>query len=300
MSMSQELSNFAAEKNIHINGIEGMPELGLTSVIYENPWDRQDDSLYIANGMKLTMSKMPDGSIHALNKVSKTYKLVQHDEALLGCLNAIYNGMPEFGNPQIDVSFRDNGGRMMAKIKSSKGIEIAEKDVVYPQLVLSNSADLSKRFTLAFGVFRFVCSNGLVIPDHRFPDHVKIKKLHKEGTLNLETILESMVQVGKGINSAVLTWNEYTKKAIAKDELIQIVEGVLSENQTKNILQLDIRGGSGNLEKAFTGGNTTTVWNAYNAVTQFLTDSNRNDDTTLERGRKISERFDELVGITVH
>jgi len=300
MSMSQELSNFVAEKNIHIAGLDAMPELGLTNVIFENPWDRQDESLYIAGGMKLTMSKMPDGSIHALNKVSKSYKLVQHDEALLGSLKAIYEGMPDFGNPSVNLNFRDNGGRMMARIKSNKGIEITEKDIVYPELVLSNSADLSKRFTLAFGVFRLVCSNGLVIPDHRFPDHVKIKKLHKEGTLNLETILDSMVQVGRGIGDAVLTWNEYTKRAIARDELIQITEGVLSENQVKNILTLDIRGGNGSLEKAFTGNNKTTVWNAYNAVTQFLTDNNRNDDTTLERGRRISERFDELVGVTVH
>jgi hypothetical protein len=299
MSMSQELSNFIAEKNILINGIESMPELGLTNVIYENPWDAEDDSLYVAGGMKLTMSKTSDGMVHALNKVSKTYKLVQHDEALLGSLKAIYDGMPDFGTPKIDVSFRDNGGRMMAKIKSEHGIEIAEKDVVYPQLVLSNSADLSKRFTLAFGVFRFVCSNGLVIPDHRFPDCVKIKKLHKEGTLNLESILASMVQVGQGINSAVLTWNEYTKKAIAKVEMENVVDGILSPTQFKNILELDIRGGEGNLETVFKNG-STSVWNAYNAVTQFLTDNNKNDDTTLERGRRISERFDELVGITVH
>ena len=298
--MNQDLSNFVAEKNIQISGFDSMPELGLTEVIFENPWDKEDQGLYIANGMKLTMSKMPDGSIHALNKVSKTYKLVQHDEALLGCLKSIYEGMPQFGNPVVNLNFRDNGGRMMARIKSSNGIEIAEKDVVYPELVLSNSADLSKRFTLAFGVFRLVCSNGLVIPDHRFPDHVKIKKLHKEGTLNLETILDSMVQIGKGLNTAIITWNEYTKKAIARSEMEQIVEGILSPNQFKNILELDIRGGHGSLESSFTGDKKTTVWNAYNAVTQFLTDNNKNDDTTLERGRKISERFDELVGITVH
>lgn len=295
--MNEKLNDFIQENGIKINGLEKMPELKLSNVMFENPWDLEDESLYVAPAMKLTMSKQPDGSIHPLNKVSMSYALVQHDEALLGALNAIYAGMPEFGTPNIELSFQQNGGRMLAKIKSDKGIEIAEKDIIFPQLMMSNSADLSKRFTLAFGALRMVCTNGMVIPDKRFSENdesLNIKKLHKEGTLNLDTILQSMVSVGQNLTQAISVWENYTKKAITRVEMENIVEGIMPPTHYKEMLEMEIRGGSGNLDQAFQTG-TTTAWNAYNAITQYLTDNGKNEDTAIDRSRQISERFDDLL-----
>ena len=174
-------SNFIENNKIKISGLEKMPEIGITRILYENPWNEDDECLNQASKMKLTVSLDKDGKIHSLNKVSDDYKLVQHEEAIWKSLDQIITRFPEFGTPDVDLNFRKHGGIMHAKYTFPKAVEIQEGDPIKPVVVLTNSVDLSKRFSLTFGAFRMICTNGMVIPDRRFPNATLINTTQSKG-----------------------------------------------------------------------------------------------------------------------
>ena len=43
-----ELNTYAEENGIKIVGLEDMPELALSDIYFDNPWDKADDNLYQA------------------------------------------------------------------------------------------------------------------------------------------------------------------------------------------------------------------------------------------------------------
>lgn len=53
----------------------------------------------------------------------------------------------------------------------------ADGDTVFPQIILSNSHDGSSSFTFHSGIFRLVCSNGLVVSTQDF-DKLKIRHMN--------------------------------------------------------------------------------------------------------------------------
>jgi len=297
MATMDAFNTLVKENNIKIKGIEGMPEIGITRVLFENPWEEEDDTLFSARGMRLTLAKSPEGKIFSLNKVSKDYKLVQHHEALHKALEAIINKAPEFGIPEIETTFTNNGGRMYAKMTFPEVIKIQEKDPIKPQVILTNSADLSKRFTLIFGAFRLICSNGMVIPDSRFKDNVLIRSLHKNGTLDLNDAIEKMMVGFESFSDTIGIWKKYTKKTITLEEFdVAMSKSLLSENQIKDVLAIPLRGFEGTLGGAFLSGKAN-AWQAYNAATQWITDNTKNEATALDRGLGVSEGFEKILAL---
>ena len=291
-------SNFIENNKIKISGLEKMPEIGITRILYENPWNEDDECLNQASKMKLTVSLDKDGKIHSLNKVSDDYKLVQHEEAIWKSLDQIITRFPEFGTPDVDLNFRKHGGIMHAKYTFPKAVEIQEGDPIKPVVVLTNSVDLSKRFSLTFGAFRMICTNGMVIPDRRFPNATLINKLHKVGTLDLDDAIHLMMEGFHTFSSTIELFQRYTTIQMGRSQFEEIMDASpLSVAQAKEILTIPLRGFNNvPLETDFLNG-TTSVWKAYNAATQFITDHNRNESTTLERGRAIAELFDNMTGI---
>ena len=187
---------------------------------------------------------------------------------------------------------------MHAKYTFPKAVEIQEGDPIKPVVVLTNSVDLSKRFSLTFGAFRMICTNGMVIPDRRFPNATLINKLHKVGTLDLDDAIHLMMEGFHTFSSTIELFQRYTTIQMGRSQFEEIMDASpLSVAQAKEILTLPLRGFNNvPLETDFLNG-TTSVWKAYNAATQFITDHNRNESTTLERGRAIAELFDNMTGI---
>ena len=290
----KNLKDYAKSNSISIEGLEKLPELGITPIQYMDPFDGE---YYESEDNFLTMAKHPSGKLDELNKVSKQYKLVQHYEALHQSLESIINGAPEFGKPDVNLSFDPTGGRMWAKMLFPEVINImGDKDPVKPQCIITNSADLSKRFTIIFGAFRLICSNGLVIPDSRFPDHVLIKNLHKKGTLDLDSAISKMMVGFESFSETIGLWKEYAELEIGKEWFSKTcLDSGFSEKQLENIAGSSLRGFDTPLGNDFVGKKKANGWKAYNAATQFITDNNVNEGTALLRGRNISDRFDSLL-----
>ena len=107
----------------------------------------------------------------------------------------------------------------------------ADGDTVFPQILLTNSHDGKNAFTFTAGLFRLVCSNGLVIADKKFND-VKMRHMGytfedlqvqiKEMVEQLPLTVESMNKM-KGIELNKKQMKSLAKKALTtrftKDQL---------------------------------------------------------------------------------
>ena len=99
------------------------------------------------------------------------------------------------------------------KITSSDG------DDAYPRILLTNSHDGMQAFKFSVGIFRMVCSNGLVVADEQFSDF-KIK--HKGYTFGeLRKVVKSAVadlpnkvQIMNDMKNRILTQEEKNKLAL--------------------------------------------------------------------------------------
>ena len=95
-------------------------------------------------------------------------------------------------------------------------------DTVFPQILLTNSHDGKNAFTFTAGLFRLVCSNGLVIADEKFND-VKMRHMGytfedlqvqiKEMVEKLPLTVESMNKM-KGIELNKKQMRSLAKKAL--------------------------------------------------------------------------------------
>ena len=74
-------------------------------------------------------------------------------------------------------------------------------DIVYPQILLTNSHDGKNSFKFQAGLFRMICENGLVVADESFEDYSirhmgydfeALQSLIKEMVSNLDLTVESM------------------------------------------------------------------------------------------------------------
>lgn len=122
-----------------------------------------------------------------------------------GRKNTIYSKhMVSFQNPDIKITSKDG-------------------DDAFPRIILTNSHDGMQAFKFSVGIFRLVCSNGLVVADEKFSDF-KIK--HKGYTFEeLRNVvrqavedLPNRVQVMNDMRDRVLTQEE--KNQLALDSML--------------------------------------------------------------------------------
>ena len=90
------------------------------------------------------------------------------------------------------------------------------------ELLLFNSHDRSKAFSISAGIFRFVCANGLVISDSVFEAY-KIKHLGERdndvanAVANITSIKDKLIQKIEKLESITLNQNE--KESFAKSSI---------------------------------------------------------------------------------
>jgi hypothetical protein len=86
-------------------------------------------------------------------------------------------------------------------------------DDVYPQILLSNSHDGTGAFVFRAGLFRLVCSNGLVISTQDF-SHMKIRHMGYSFE-ELKTLITSMVEK---MPLVVESMNKFRERELTEDE----------------------------------------------------------------------------------
>jgi len=130
----------------------------------------------------------------------------------------------------------------------------ADGDTVYPQILLTNSHDGKNAFTFTAGLFRLVCSNGLVIATEKFND-VKMRHMGytfedlqvqiKDMVEQLPLTVESMNKM-KAVELNVKQMKELAKKSlttrftedqlkVAKINLDEIINPVRDEDKGNDL-----------------------------------------------------------------
>lgn len=289
------LDKMAKGLGIEIVGIDAMPELEIGAAFAQPV---PGGPMEMVKNTYLTSSVYPDGTRNYLAAVTGKYHLEQHYGILEQILEECHS-LPEFGKPGVELKFSPNGGRMWAKFLFPHIVNVGGKkvdDPIKPQIVVTNSADAKERLRLVYGAFRLICSNGMVIPDKRFPQSGKVNKLHKIGTLNVAKIIEGIKLGFSSFSEAIGLWKNYAKLEISSGQFVEALEVIgLSDKMGEKVLEQTFRGGSGTLLDRFRNGGRATGWDAYNAVTQFITDDVENPATNIDRLRSAGEYFDGLL-----
>ena len=106
-------------------------------------------------------------------------------------------------------------------------------DTVFPQVLLTNSHDGKNAFTFTAGLFRLICSNGLVIATETFSD---VKMRHMGYTFeDLQVQIKSMVEQ---LPLTVESMNKMKAVELNKEQMKALAEKSLTTRFTKDQLKV--------------------------------------------------------------
>jgi hypothetical protein len=145
-------------------------------------------------------------------------------------------------------------------------IKSEDGDNAYPRILLTNSHDGMQAFKFSVGIFRLVCSNGLVVADEQFSDFkIKHKGYSFEELRNVvrQAVedLPNRVQVMNDMKSRILTVTEKRKLAI---DAMLIRAGI-------NTLQYDEETIDEILEPKRSEDKGDDLWRVFNVIQEKIT-----------------------------
>jgi len=108
-------------------------------------------------------------------------------------------------------------------------------DTVFPRILLTNSHDGKNAFTFKAGLFRLVCSNGLVIADEQFGE-MKIRHMGYD----FEALQGLITQMVEKLPLTVESMNKFKNKQLSKEQKQKFALEALglrfdTENKTFNV-----------------------------------------------------------------
>jgi hypothetical protein len=171
--------------------------------------------------------------------------------------------MVAFQNPNIKITSEDG-------------------DDAYPRILLTNSHDGMQAFKFSVGIFRMVCSNGLVVADEQFSDF-KIK--HKGYTFGeLRNVvkqavedLPNRVQVMNDMKDRILTEDE--KRKLALDAML--IRAGVKELQYDEETITDILDPKRDADKG------DDLWRVFNVIQEKITQGDFHAALTGAKVRKV-------------
>ena len=171
--------------------------------------------------------------------------------------------MVAFQNPNIKITSEDG-------------------DDAYPRILLTNSHDGMQAFKFSVGIFRLVCSNGLVVADEQFSDF-KIK--HKGYTFaELRNVvkqavedLPNKVQVMNDMKNRILTEDE--KRKMALDAML--IRAGVKELQYDEETITDILDPKRDADKG------DDLWRVFNVIQEKITQGDFHAALTGAKVRKV-------------
>ena len=108
-------------------------------------------------------------------------------------------------------------------------------DTVFPRILLTNSHDGKNAFTFKAGLFRLVCSNGLVIADEQFGE-MKIRHMGYD----FEALQDLITQMVEKLPLTVESMNKFKNKQLSEEQKQKFALEALglrfdTENKTFNV-----------------------------------------------------------------
>ena len=102
-------------------------------------------------------------------------------------------------------------------------VEGKDGDNVWPQIIMTNSHDGKNSFTFQAGMYRFVCSNGLVIADQEF-GKMKIRHMGYD----FETLRETISEMVEKLPLTVESMNKFKQTELTKPQKYDLARKALA------------------------------------------------------------------------
>ena len=171
-------------------------------------------------------------------------------------------------------------------------IDGSDGDIVYPQILLTNSHDGKNAFTFTAGLFRMICENGLVVSTQEFED----MKIRHYG-YDFETLQNTIKEMVEKLPLTVESMNKFKATKLnneqAKDFATKAVALRFTEDEMSNI-SVDV---DGLLVPTRDEDNGDDLWSIFNVIQEKLLNGmfNYSYSTKNRKARKIKNFRQDMV-----
>ena len=134
-------------------------------------------------------------------------------------------------------------------------------DTVFPQILLTNSHDGKNAFQFQAGLYRLICSNGLVIADTQFE---AVKMRHMGYTF--EDLQEKIKEMVEKLPLTVESMNKMKAQEMEQEQIIQFAKDALNtrfKEDELNRIQIDLKELVNPVRKEDQGND---LWSVFNVV----------------------------------
>lgn len=236
------------------------------------------------------------GKSHIYAEPSGRYQLVHHEEVIANTIEFVQseNLKDVYGNPVFEPKMWADGSRMKFTITfPNSDLEIPTpkgRVKVAPRISLINSYDLSKKLQILFEALQLVCSNGMVA--YRAIEGAQ--KRHMIG-LNIEKQLKLIKPGLENYPKQIEYWGKLARVDFTGEQFADFIQKLpFGQRHVDAIVHLSIIGTGGTLFQQYRN-NRVNMWEAHNAITQFLTHSIQSDEVKLNKSIEVEEIFMSLV-----
>ena len=182
---------------------------------------------------------------------------------------------------------RKAGGTIFSKHMvafQNPNIKITSKDGddAYPRILLTNSHDGMQAFKFSVGIFRLVCSNGLVVADEQFSDF-KIK--HKGYTF--EELRNVVRQAVEDLPNRVQVMNDMKNRILTEDEKRKMALDAMLIRAGVKELQYDEETITDILDPKRDEDKGDDLWRVFNVIQEKITQGDFHAALTGAKVRKV-------------
>ena len=226
-----------------------------------------------------------DGQEKLLNACSDYYELIPNSQ-IFPQINQNLNN----ANINYSASYKSiNDARFYADyIIEDRAIQISKGDVIKPRIQIRHSYNGLTKYSIVFGYFRLICTNGLVIP------------VESENKFNLNITGKHTKSINESFDKLLINLNIFTNEAqnIAKTFKVLAEKKVLNpeERLTEVMNQANIKKGQDLIlntirkESAQLYGGTVNDWLIYNGINEYI-----NNDQNNKKAPEAREAIDQKV-----
>jgi hypothetical protein len=161
-------------------------------------------------------------------------------------------------------------------------ITSADGDDAYPRILLTNSHDGMQAFKFSVGIFRLVCSNGLVVADEQFSDF-KIK--HKG--YSFEELRNVVRQAVEDLPNRVQVMNDMKNRILSEEEKRKLALDAMLIRAGVKTLEYDEETIDDILEPKRKEDKGDDLWRVFNVVQEKITQGEFHAALTGAKVRKV-------------
>lgn len=267
--------------NPFISAKEAMMAAGLD-------WSVSKRQVFFPDGDKMVLvpdkrALVRDSDSHPLSIMSDGYKPLQNAEAF-----SFFDSFIGEGKIGYETAGSLQGGRkiwILARLQR-EALEITEGDAIIPHLLLANSHDGSLNITVGFCPTRVVCMNTLRIALSESGSKL-IRIWHRTNAIKtLNEVKEVINLANQSFEASAEQYRRLASRPINKEDLNKYINQIFpitGEDKGQDFSRNGAKVFDLFQHSRFTAKPGETYWDAYNAVTEFLShEAGRSNDGRLQ------------------